>query len=138
MVFVKEETMSSVCHPLIKVRKIGDFISFIRCQQSLSLSYALNDYFQPTNLSSTWTKSNLNKNYSTNIIQEKLGRPHMECFGMCIIQWLWQFYACANLLYIPLRNSIYRRNTYIYTCTHAITINFAKFKQIKVNFKRQL
>ena len=86
MVFVKEETMSSVCHPLIKVRKNGDFISFIRCQQSLSLSYALNDYFQPTNLSSTWTKRNLNKNYSTNIIQEKLGRPHMECFGMCIIQ----------------------------------------------------
>lgn len=76
MVFVKEETMLSVCRTLIKMRNNRDFISFMRCQQSLSLSFALNDYFHPNNLSSTWTKGNLNKNYSTNVIQEKLVRPH--------------------------------------------------------------
>ena len=78
MVFVKEETMPrGVCSPLIKVRKNRDFISFIGCQQSLSLLYALSDYFHPSNLPSSWTKGNLNNNYSTNIIhQEKLVRPH--------------------------------------------------------------
>lgn len=81
MVFVKGQTMPSVCSPLIKVRKNRDFISFIRCQQSLSFSYALKDCFHPTNLSSSWTKGNLSKNYSTNIIQEKLDLTHnaLEC-----------------------------------------------------------
>lgn len=86
MVFVKEEAMPSVCNPLIKVRKNRNLISFIRCQQSLSLFYVLNDCFHPNNNPSTWSKSHLNKNYSTNIIQEKLVRPHMQCFGMFIIQ----------------------------------------------------
>lgn len=123
MVFVKEEAMPSVCNPLIKVRKNRNLISFIRCQQSLSLFYVLNDCFHPNNNPSTWSKSHLNKNYSTNIIQEKLVRPHMQCFGMFIIQWRWQFYACTNLSYIPLSNPILSRKH-----THIFTTNFASFK----------
>lgn len=122
--------MPSVCSPLIKVRKNRDFISFIRCQQSLSLSYF--DHFHPSNLSSSWTKGNLNKNYSTNI-QEKLVRPHTSCFGMFIIQWRWQFYACTNLCMFHWVIPYCTENTH----THTFTINFAMFKQRKVNLKKQ-